>query len=272
MLDQQDTRSQSLPAAASQSLEPYILKPSLNRKHIRKAHRWLGLVAGIQLLIWTATGLYFSVMPIDDIRGSYLLKGASSYQLGHLKLISPSDLLKTHPQLESVRVDKIILTQRHHRAIYNFSRDGISTSFDAETGEELALIDKADAQKILQSRTNRSIVTLELIQAVTAGDEYRNGELPAWRARIDGSEDAVLYLGAQSGKLRAVRTNNWRIYDFLWGLHIMDYESRANFNHLLLQTFALLGVITVLSGMLLFITSTQWFAVKFSSPQKGPKR
>jgi hypothetical protein len=244
------------------------LKASLNRKHIRKAHRWLGLVAAVQLLIWTATGLYFAVMPIDDIRGSHLLKEASSYQLSHLKLISPSDLLQAHPQLESVRVDKIIVAQRHHRAIYNFSVDGVSTSFDAETGEKLGLLNESEAQSILQSRTDRAILRLDLIQNVPAGDEYRNGELPAWRADVSGSEDAVIYLGAQSGKLRAVRTNNWRIYDFLWGLHIMDYEDRDDFNHLLLQAFALLGVITVLSGMTLFVTSTQWFARKFATKKR----
>lgn len=246
------------------------MKLSLNRKHIRKAHRWLGLIAAIQLLIWTATGLYFAVMPIDEIRGKHLLKDASSYQLGHLKLISPSALLRANPALKSVRVDEITLTQRHHRAIYNFTLNDERLSFDAETGEAVSLINESEAINIVQARTNRSIVTLELIDSVVAGDEYRSGELPAWRVQLSGSEDAIIYLGAQTGKLRAVRTNDWRIYDFLWGLHIMDYESRDNFNHLLLQAFALLGLITVVSGLLLFVTSTHWFISKFTSPKRIP--
>ena len=34
---------------------------------IRKAHRYLGLFIGIQFLMWTISGLYFSWTDIDDI-------------------------------------------------------------------------------------------------------------------------------------------------------------------------------------------------------------
>jgi len=35
----------------------------------RKIHRWLGLVVGVQLLLWTAGGLFFSLNPIAKVRG-----------------------------------------------------------------------------------------------------------------------------------------------------------------------------------------------------------
>ena len=35
----------------------------------RKAHRWLGLIVSIQLLMWTASGLFFSIPDITDVRG-----------------------------------------------------------------------------------------------------------------------------------------------------------------------------------------------------------
>ena len=44
----------------------------------------------------------------------------------------------------------------------------------------------------------------------------------------------------------------WRWFDFLWSLHIMDYETRDNFNHLLIQFLSVLGLLTVLSGLALF--------------------
>ncbi|MBC8124060.1 MAG: hypothetical protein H7Y22_19760, partial [Gemmatimonadaceae bacterium] len=39
------------------------------RNWLRKAHRYLGLIAGLQLLFWTVSGLYFSLVPIADVRG-----------------------------------------------------------------------------------------------------------------------------------------------------------------------------------------------------------
>ena len=44
----------------------------INRKKalaIRKAHRYLGLFLGIQFLLWTVSGLYFSWTDIDEIHG-----------------------------------------------------------------------------------------------------------------------------------------------------------------------------------------------------------
>ena len=40
---------------------------------LRESHRWLGLIAGIQLLLWTISGLYFTLIPIETIRGNHLL-------------------------------------------------------------------------------------------------------------------------------------------------------------------------------------------------------
>jgi uncharacterized iron-regulated membrane protein len=36
---------------------------------IRKTHRYLGLFLGVQFLLWTISGLYFSWTDIDEIHG-----------------------------------------------------------------------------------------------------------------------------------------------------------------------------------------------------------
>ena len=38
------------------------------RKFLRKAHRWLGLLMALQIIAWMASGLYFSIFPIEVIR------------------------------------------------------------------------------------------------------------------------------------------------------------------------------------------------------------
>jgi hypothetical protein len=55
-----------------------------------------------------------------------------------------------------------------------------------------------------------------------------------------------------SGEIVAIRSSSWRIWDFLWGLHIMDYIDRDNINNILIKIFSILALISSLSGVILF--------------------
>ncbi len=59
--------------------------------YIRKTHRYLGIILGIQFLMWTISGLYFSWSNIDDIRGDLDRKTPPRLQ-GNLKLVSPGEI------------------------------------------------------------------------------------------------------------------------------------------------------------------------------------
>lgn len=41
----------------------------MNVRTLRKIHRYLGLFVGVQLLLWTAGGLFFSLNSIERVRG-----------------------------------------------------------------------------------------------------------------------------------------------------------------------------------------------------------
>ena len=49
----------------------------------------------------------------------------------------------------------------------------------------------------------------------------------------------------------------WRIFDFVWMLHIMDYQDRDNFNTWLLISAAALALIISLSGMYLVVKTVR---------------
>ena len=57
----------------------------------------------------------------------------------------------------------------------------------------------------------------------------------------------------------AARTTRWRVFDFLWMLHIMDFQSRDDFNHPLLQIAAFLGLVVALGGVALWVVTTSVF-------------
>lgn len=89
--------------------------------------------------------------------------------------------------------------------------------------------------------------------------EFRGRALPVWRVTFSEPEDLHLYLDPWTGELLARRTDRWRIFDFLWMLHIWDFDTRDNFNHPLLQVLASLGLAVVLGGFVLWALTTPLF-------------
>ena len=41
---------------------------------MRKWHRWLALIVGVQVLLWTVSGLFMSFVPIETVRSENLIK------------------------------------------------------------------------------------------------------------------------------------------------------------------------------------------------------
>ena len=70
-----------------------------------------------------------------------------------------------------------------------------------------------------------------------------------WRGEYE--DGTRVYIGQQSGAVEAVRTPFWRLFDFMWGLHIMDLQTREDTSHPILIAFAALGAIGSLMGIVL---------------------
>ena len=222
-----------------------------SQKILRESHRWLGLIAGIQLLLWTVSGLYFTLIPIETIRGNHLLvEPAQSAPITAHEIISPNTLVKLQPTLSELSLQEFAFSYRLGQPVY-LIKDRV---FDAASGEALPALTADEASQIVIQRTGLEPQATVLLTDVESDHEFRGGPLPVWQVQTD-TENARFYVELQSGRIRAVRTDAWRWFDFLWALHIMDYESRDNFNHLLVQFLSILGLLTVLSGLVLFVTT-----------------
>ncbi|MDH4260266.1 MAG: PepSY domain-containing protein, partial [Gammaproteobacteria bacterium] len=58
----------------------------------------------------------------------------------------------------------------------------------------------------------------------------------------------TIYVSSTTGQVIARRNDIWRLYDFFWMLHIMDYRERVNFNHALLIGASALALGLAASG------------------------
>ena len=70
---------------------------------------------------------------------------------------------------------------------------------------------------------------------------------------FDDRDKTTIYVDPSQGEVTARRSETWRLFDFFWKLHVMDYDDGADFNHPLLITAAGMAVFVSLSGFILLI-------------------
>jgi hypothetical protein len=125
--------------------------------------------------------------------------------------------------------------------------------FDGSTGAAQPFITAAQAKTIADAAwigAGHPAATTGRI--VAESTEYR-GALPAWRVAFADADHTRVFV-TETGKIAAVRTGTWRLYDFFWGLHIMDWSNHENFNTWWLLTFAIGGLTLGLAGTVLLLS------------------
>jgi uncharacterized iron-regulated membrane protein len=231
---------------------------------LRRIHRWLGLFIGIQFVLWTIGGLYFSWIALEDVHGDHLLK-PQPRMAATAAPVAPTTVLTSIATREPV--DSLVsldLASVAGRATYRISyittKDGRTETrkvlADGATGEIRGPVTREEAIEIAKAGYSGN-APITGVEYLTPGDvgrhhEFREQPLPAWAVTFGDAEGATLYIPADVGQVLRVRNNRWRIFDFLWMLHTMDYQGRDDFNNLVLRAFSVLGLVTVASGFVLF--------------------
>jgi len=223
----------------------------------RKIHRWLGIVVGIQLLLWTGSGLFFALNPIEKVRGESERVEPGSLA-AELNLASPGaaieELRRTQGEID---VTSVVLRPHLDRSVYEISyrMDGTErwALADAATGRLREPVGREEAVAIAAAdfTAPAEVAAVERVTETAADSEYRGGPLPAYRVDFDHPLGTRIYVSADRGVVTARRNDRWRVFDFLWMFHIMDFQARDDFNTLLLQLASALGLVTVLSGFVL---------------------
>lgn len=213
-------------------------------------HRWLALVVALQLLAWSAGGLVFSLFPIEEVRGdAHRARGTDDVRPIAAR-ISPSDAIAASGV---ARPTKVSIERKRDRIVYVVETADAVALVDADTGARLSDVAEDEARTIATRdlAAPGRIVAVEKIDA-DVPVEVRGRKPPLWRIDFDAPDDIRIYVAATTGDVVARRTDLWRLFDFFWMLHIMDYDEREDFHHPLLVVFAALAVLTSLSGLVLW--------------------
>lgn len=218
----------------------------ISRSRLRRWHVWLGWVIALPILFWVLSGLIMVWKPIEEVRGTNLLR-----EPGAVRLKTPP----VAPRIGGVPIASLSLEPRAAgpRWIVKLA-DGGALQADPATGAVLPGLSAADAVREVKARYTGSagVASVSLTDPRKPPLDLRR-EIPAWQVAMD--DGTHLYVDARSGQVVATRTGWWRFYDFMFGLHIMDLKTREDTHNPLVITFAVVALLmSVLALILLPLT------------------
>ncbi|MCF2859301.1 hypothetical protein L1286_17590 [Pseudoalteromonas sp. SMS1] len=221
-------------------------------KPARKVHKYLGYLLALQIFAWLLGGLVMSAIPLDMVHGKHL---------AHRQLENPFNATNYTASLDQIKsqvgnLHQIEFTHFLDQPVIKVGADTI-TYFDGTHGQPLQTPTKEQIRQQAKRHYigDGPLATIELLDAGPREVQYRQH---IWRVVYADWVSTTLYLDATSGQVVTVRSTLWRIFDFFWMLHIMDYDERDDFNNPLLISFSATSVLFCLSGMILLFQSPPW--------------
>ena len=211
-------------------------------------HKWLALLMAIQILFWFASGLFFAIAPIETVRSEHQIANSEPVALD---LGASSEQVQQIASNVSGQASNLEIRMLMDRPVVVATMlDGRQQTYNLATGELISPIGEDAARSIAESHLVGGQSAIDARWVEEESTEYR-GALPAWRIDFEQANRAV-YVTADTGEVTARRSTLWRTFDFLWSLHIMDFENHENFNTPLLIGATLLGLVIILTGFVMF--------------------
>ena len=216
---------------------------------VRKTHKWLSLFIGLQVVIWSLSGLYMTAVHLDIIHGDHLVREAPVRSADVSQLRDPVAVAAANGATGAR------LTWVRDRPVYVLAGDAGEKVVDAARGDPVEPLNGAEIRSIARSTYTggEEIASAALITDIPG--EIRGREPPLWRVEFDQWNKPTLYFSPTTGELVTRRHELWRIFDFVWMMHIMDYWTRDNVNNPLIRVFTWGALLVVLSGAWLLLYS-----------------
>lgn len=221
-------------------------------KFMRKAHNYLGLILFVQIGLWFLSGLVMAWLPIDEVRGNHLRNSITTSW--HKAAISPSDILSEHNSSASLSLTYRVNTSQSSLdaiPVYYVVDGDNAYRYSALTGERLNALQESAVRKAATKQYAGDGDILEAQRLDKLPQEVQNLSAPLWQVSFNDELNTRFYIDPNTGNVSRVRTDTWRLFDFMWMLHIMDYKDRSNFNTPWLIAFSGSAFLFTLTGVAL---------------------
>jgi len=210
-------------------------------------HKWLALLMAIQILFWFVSGLFFAIAPIERVRSEHMKSAAPAAPVQ--VAVAAAGLQRIAGAGAAERIEVRAMLGRPVALIV--PHEGRPLLFDLSSGTRLSPIAPALAAQIAEADHAGPQRGVRVSLVTEESPEYR-AALPAWRVDFDDGANRALYVAQDTGVVTARRSTLWRVFDFLWSLHIMDFKNHEDFNTPLLIVATALGLVVIVTGIVLF--------------------
>ena len=210
-----------------------------------KIHKWLAIFIGLQVLLWMGTGALMSFLDIEEVRSEHVV----SREPQALSVDAPLPAWVTN---EGTLAAVTTRSLDGEAVIEVRLVDGSVSLHNPVTGRKLSPISVETAKSVALRAWTGPRTTIDSARLVDepVGTEFR-GPFPAWQVTYGDKASTRIYIDASSGAAGAARSDTWRLFDFIWGLHIMDWNQRDRINSWWLLLFGMGGTVIALSGFVL---------------------
>ena len=217
------------------------------RRRAARLHRWLAALIGLQVLAWLVGGLVMSALPIERVRGEHKVAERSvAYDPAAL-----APLREAAAAIGAERIGSARLVDVGGRPAWQVTDEaGTLVTIDAATLAPISPLDEAGALAVARydyAGPGRAVGAERL--AAPPAEYGRPG--PVWRVVFDDPDRTTLYVDPMRAEVTARRSRTWRVFDWAWRFHVMDWNDGEAFNHPLLITAAGVTVAFALSGFVL---------------------
>jgi uncharacterized iron-regulated membrane protein len=216
---------------------------------LRWLHKWIGLILGLQFVLWTFSGATMALLDHHKVAA----EGAIRPQSDIAELAQPVPLA-TVAQAAGAPILKLELKPLLDRYVYEATTtDGVRL-IDAGDGRPV-VVDAARARSLAVAAYSGAEPVRSVTPVTESTFETRTFELPVWRVEFADKDHTALFVSAATGQVLGAKNDAWRLWDFVWMIHIMDYTKRESFNHPLIITVATGISWLALSGLILLFRS-----------------
>lgn len=221
-------------------------------KHARKIHKWLGYLLALQIFAWLLGGFIMSAIPLEKVHGKHLAK--RTLENPFTPADYPTSLDNIVAQVanpKKISYDHFLTTP-----IITVTTKNKEYHFNGLTGRPFVAPTKA--QVIANAKAHLLIdAQLKSVIRLKHGPREVGYKENIWQVSFNDLFNTTLYVSANSGKIITVRSTIWRIFDFFWMLHIMDYDEREDFNNPLLISFSATSVLFCITGIILLLQNVR---------------
>ncbi len=216
---------------------------------MRTLHKWVGLLIGLQFVVWLGSGLMMGLLDPDRIEGTAQRAPRTEMPAWPSGTVSPSEALRAARDPAATLDSGWLLD----RPVYRLQSPEGTEVIDARSGRRID-IDNTLALRVAKAAYRGDGVPAAP-QYLKKTLETRANPDPVWRVDFGDAQDTTIYVSAHSGQVMEHRTATWRLFDIFWMLHIMDYSGRVNFNNPLVVGMGIGGLWLALTGFWLLVAS-----------------